>query len=292
MAHGRQMRPRPPLLIKGGKDMNKKIGFIGCGNMARGMIAGLLNSNIVVPDSILASNSTFGKLETAKKDFGIGVTLDNKSAARFADILVLSVKPNKYKEVIQEIRNDVKKNAVIVSIAAGIKISTIEAFFGKKLKIVRAMPNIAAVVGEAMTALCGNGLVTEEELKAIYDIFSSFGMVETVDEELLNVVTAVSSSPALVYMFIEALGDGAVLKGLPRDKAYKMASQVVLGAAKMVLDTGKHPGQLKDSVCSPGGTSIEAVYNMEKSGFRGYVIEAMKCSTEKAELLGIEMNDN
>ncbi|TAH59899.1 MAG: pyrroline-5-carboxylate reductase, partial [Methanosarcina mazei] len=129
--------------------MNKKIGFIGYGNMARGMIAGLLNSNIVVPDSILASNSTFGKLETAKKDFGIGVTSDNKSAARFADILVLSVKPNKYKEVIQEIRNDVKKDAVIVSIAAGIKIKTIEDFFGKEMKVVRTMPNIAAVVGEA-----------------------------------------------------------------------------------------------------------------------------------------------
>jgi len=271
--------------------MNKKIGFIGCGNMARAMISGLLDSNIAVPDSILASNSTSGKLEAARKDFGIGITSDNKAAARFADILILSVKPNKYAGVIREIRNDVKKDAVIVTIAAGIKIRTIEAYFGKELKIVRAMPNIPAVVGEAMTALCCNGQVTEEELKSIYDIFSSFGLAETLDEELLDVVTAVSaSSPALVYMFIEALTDGAVLKGLSRDKAYRMVSQAVLGAAKMVLVTGKHPGQLKDSVCSAGGTAIEAVYSLEKKGFRGHVIEAIQRCTEKAERLGIEIN--
>ncbi len=271
--------------------MNKKIGFIGCGNMARAMIAGLLDSNIAVPDSILASNSTSGKLEAARKDFGIGITSDNKAVARFADILILSVKPNKYTGVIREIRNDVKKDAVIVTIAAGIKIRTIEAYFGKELKIVRAMPNIPAVVGEAMTALCCNGQVTEEELKSIYDIFSSFGLAETLDEELLDVVTAVSaSSPALVYMFIEALTDGAVLEGLSRDKAYRMVSQAVLGAAKMVLVTGKHPGQLKDSVCSAGGTAIEAVYSLEKKGFRGHVIEAIQRCTEKAERLGIEIN--
>lgn len=271
--------------------MNKKIGFIGCGNMARAMIAGLLDSNIAVPGSILASNSTSGKLEAARKDFGIGITSDNKAVARFADILILSVKPNKYTEVIREIRNDVKKEAVIVTIAAGIKIKTVEAYFGKELKIVRAMPNIPAVVGEAMTALCCNGQVTEEELKSVYDIFSSFGLAEILDEELLDVVTAVSaSSPALVYMFIEALTDGAVLKGLSRDKAYRMVSQAVLGAAKMVLVTGKHPGQLKDSVCSAGGTAIEAVYSLEKKGFRGHVIEAIQRCTEKAESLGIEIN--
>ncbi|MDD2504376.1 MAG: pyrroline-5-carboxylate reductase [Clostridia bacterium] len=271
--------------------MNKRIGFIGCGNMARAIITGLLNSNIALPASIIASNSTVGKLEAAKKDYDIETTLNNKVAVKFADILVLSVKPNKYKEVIEEIRNDVKKDVIIVTIAAGIKIRTVETFFGKELKIVRAMPNIPAVVGEAMTALCCNGQVEEEELEDINDIFNSFGLVEKIDEELLDVVTAVSaSSPALVYMFIEALTDGAVLKGLPREKAYRMISQAVLGAAKMVLVTGKHPGQLKDSVCSAGGTAIEAVYSLEKKGFRGNVIEAVQRCTEKSELLGIEMN--
>ncbi|HYE83299.1 MAG TPA: pyrroline-5-carboxylate reductase [Clostridia bacterium] len=271
--------------------MNKKIGFIGCGNMARAMIAGLLNSKIAEPDSILASNSTPGKLEAASLDYGIGTNSSNRAVARFADILVLSVKPNKYKGVIEEIKNDVKKGAVIVTIAAGIEIRTVEAAFGRELKVVRAMPNIPAVVGEAMTALCRNGQVSEEELKTIYDIFGSFGLVEVLDEELLDVITAVSaSSPALVYMFIEALTDGAVLKGLSRDKAYRMVSQAVLGAAKMVLVTGKHPGQLKDSVCSAGGTAIEAVYSLEKKGFRGHVIEAIQRCTEKAEKLGAGMN--
>lgn len=271
--------------------MNKKIGFIGCGNMARAMITGLLSSNIAVPDSIIASNNTVGKLEVIKQDYGVETACNNKTVARFADILVLSVKPNKYKEIIEEIKNDVKKDVIIVTIAAGIKIRTVEAFFGKELKIVRAMPNIPAVVGEAMTALCCNGQVAEEELKTIEDIFSSFGLVEIIDEELLDVVTAVSaSSPALVYMFIEALTDGAVLKGLSRDKAYRMVSQAVLGAAKMVLVTGKHPGLLKDSVCSAGGTAIEAVYSLEKKGFRGNVIEAIQRCTEKAEKLGAGMN--
>jgi len=272
--------------------MNKKIGFIGCGNMARAIITGLLDSNISAPDYIIASNKTIGKLESAKKDYGIGITLDNKAVARLADILILSVKPNRCKGVIEEIKNDMKKDAIIVTIAAGIKIGTVESSFGKALKIVRAMPNIPAVVGEAMTALCCNGQVTEEELNIIYDIFKSFGLVEIIEEELLDVVTAVSaSSPALVYMFIEALSDGAVLKGLSRDKAYRMVSQAVLGAAKMVLVTGKHPGQLKDSVCSAGGTAIEAVYSLEKKGFRGNVIEAIQQCTEKSERLGMAMND-
>ncbi|MEA4848523.1 MAG: pyrroline-5-carboxylate reductase [Clostridiaceae bacterium] len=272
--------------------MDKKIGFIGCGNMARAMISGLLSSNIAVPASIIASDSISGALENARKDLGIGITSDNTEVVRFADILVLSVKPNKYKEVIEGIRNDVKKETVVVTIAAGIKIGTSETFFGRELKIVRAMPNISAVVGEAMTALCCNRQVTEEDMKAVQDIFSSFGLVEILDEGLMDVVTAVSgSSSALVYMFIEALADGGVLKGLPRDKAYRMAAQTVLGAAKMVIVTGKHPGQLKDSVCSPGGTSIEAVFSLEKNSFRGNVIEAIQRCTEKSELLGTKMND-
>lgn len=273
--------------------MEKNIGFIGCGNMARAMITGLLDSKVARPEDILASNSTTSSLEAVRKDWGIGTTTDNKAVARFADILILSVKPNKYKVIIEEIKNHVKDEVIIVTIAAGIKIKTVEAAFGKDLKVTRAMPNIPAVVGEAMTALCCNRRVEEGDMKDISDIFASFGLVERIDEELLDVVTAVAaSSPALVYMFIEALTDGAVLKGLSRDKAYRMVSQAVLGAAKMVLVTGKHPGQLKDSVCSAGGTAIEAVYSLEKKGFRGHVIEAIQRCTEKAEKLGIDMNRN
>lgn len=273
--------------------MNKKIGFVGCGNMARAMITGLVDSKTAEAGSIMVSNSTMPKLEAVEKDFGVGITTDNKRVAEFADILVLSVKPNKYKVVIEEIKDLVKEDVVVVTIAAGIKIRTVEVSFGKGLKVVRAMPNIPAVVGEGMTALCSNSRVREADMANIHDIFNSFGLVEMVDEELLDVVTAVAaSSPALVYMFIEALTDGAVLKGLSRDKAYRMVSQAVLGAAKMVLVTGKHPGQLKDSVCSAGGTAIEAVYSLEKKGFRGNVIEAVQKCTEKAERLGASMNGN
>lgn len=271
--------------------MEKNIGFIGCGNMARAMITGLLESGLTAPDYVMASNSSSDKLDAIKKDYGIKTTTNNKEVARFADILVLSVKPNKYKTVITEIKDTVKKDAVIVTIAAGIKIETVENFFGKEVKVVRTMPNTPAIVGEAMTALCRNAPVTDEEMGMVCDIFKSFGEIETIDEELMDVVTAVSaSSPALVYMFIEALTDGAVLKGLSRDKAYRMVSQAVLGAAKMVHVSGKHPGQLKDSVCSAGGTAIEAVYTLEKKGFRGHVIEAIQCCTDKAAKLGKVMN--
>lgn len=273
--------------------MNKKIGFIGSGNMARAMIAGLLNSNITFPDNIIVSNRTADKLDKLKQQYNIHITLDNREVAEFADILVLAVKPNKIDLVISDITKHVKNDVVVISIAAGISIDTICRLFQKKLKVIRTMPNIPAVVGEAITGLCYNDMINEEDIGYVLEIFNSFGNVEVLDEELMDVVTAVSaSSPALVYMFIEALADGAVLRGLPRDKAYKMVSQAVLGAAKMVLDTGCHPGQLKDRVCSSGGTAIEAIYSLEKKGFRGIVIESIDRCTEKAAKLGILLNNS
>lgn len=146
------------------------------------------------------------------------------------------------------------------------------------------MPNTPALVGEGMSALCPNKNVTNEELEEIKKIFQCFSKVEVIEEVHMDTVTALTgSSPAYVFMFIEALADGAVLKGLPRDKAYKMAAQAVYGSAKMVLETGKHPGSLKDDVCSPGGTTIEAVYVLEKGGMRATVIEAMEKCVDKAK---------
>ncbi len=271
--------------------MSKNIGFIGSGNMAGAMIDGLLSSGITARSNIMASNRTKDKLDKLKAKYDIQIAIDNREVAEFADILILAIKPNKYGAVIKEISGYIKDESIIVSIAAGISIDTISKLFGKKHKIVRTMPNIPAVVGEAITGLCYNEQVKEQELKWVLEIFNSFGIVETLDEELMDVVTAVSaSSPALVYMFIEALADGAVLKGLPRDKAYKMVSQAVLGAAKMVLESGNHPGQLKDRVCSSGGTAIEAIYSLEKKGFRGHVIESIERCTEKAAKLGKTLN--
>ncbi|SHJ89749.1 pyrroline-5-carboxylate reductase [Paramaledivibacter caminithermalis] len=263
--------------------MKANIGFIGCGNIANAMIGGLVKSKAISPQSIMVSNRTPEKLEKINAEYNVLTTIDNKKVANFADVLILSVKTNKYYKVIDEIKDSINSNTIVVSLAAGRSIHSIEEAFAKKVKIVRTMPNIPAIVGEAMSALCHNHLVTKEEFRLVLDIFKSFGEVEVVDEELMDVVTAISgSSPALVYLFIESLADGAVLKGFPRNKAYKMVSQAVLGAAKIVLETGKHPGQLKDEVCSSGGTTIEAIYSLEKKGFRGHVIEAIDKGTEKS----------
>lgn len=267
--------------------MKKTLGFIGCGNMSKAIIGGLINSGKVKCENIIASDYAEYGLKQCEKQYGIKTVLkDNCRIAKESDIIILAVKPNVYGTVIDEIRNHVKENVVIVAIAAGITIDFIEAAFGKSVKIIRTMPNTAALVGESVTAVCRNSNVTEEEVEEVKDLLSGVGMVEEVSEKLIDAVIAVSgSSPAYIYMFLEALGDGAVLAGLPRDKAYKMAAQAMLGAAKMYLETGKHPGELKDMVCSPGGTTIEAVYALEKSGFRGAVIESMVKCVEKAEKL-------
>lgn len=268
--------------------MNKKIGFIGCGNMAQAMIVGIIKSNIVSKENILASNKSEGKLNLAKERYGILTTKSNIEVAKFADILILAVKPHIYSEVIKEIKDYIKKEVIIVTIAAGINIKFIEKTFNGSVKVVRTMPNTPALVGEGMTAVCSNDMVSKEEFEEVVNVFESFGKVEIIEERLMNAVPAVSgSSPAYVYMFIEALADGAVMDGIPRAKAYNMAAQAVLGAAKMVLETKIHPGILKDNVCSPGGTTIEAVYTLERSNFRGTIMEAMKACTEKT----IEMSE-
>ena len=263
--------------------MNKTIGFIGCGNMAQAMIGGIVKSNLVSSDKVIASNPSNKSLNKVKEQYNILVTGDNKEVAQFSDILILAVKPYKYFEVIDEIKAALKKDVVIVTIAAGITLEHMSKALGDSAKVVRTMPNTPALVGEGMSALCANLNVEPEELEAVIKVFESFGNAEILEEKLIDIVPAVSgSSPAYVYMFIEALGDGAVLQGMPREKAYKMAAQAVLGAAKMVLETGEHPGKLKDNVCSPGGTTIEAVYTLEKNNFRAAVISAMESCTEKS----------
>ena len=262
--------------------MNKIIGIIGCGNMSQAIAEGIVKSNIVEAKNIIVSDRDEEKLNNMNKKLGINITKDNGEVTKSSDIIILAVKPNVYGAVIEEIKNSVKDNVVVVSIAAGITIEFIEKKFEKNIKVVRTMPNTPALVGEGMTALCYNDYCEEEDIENVTDIFKSFGKVESISEKLMDVVPAISgSSPAYVYMFIEALADGGVLGGLPRDKAYKMAAQAVLGAAKMVLETGEHPGALKDKVCSPAGTTIEAVYSLEKSNFRGAVIKAMEKCTEK-----------
>lgn len=266
--------------------MDKKIGFIGCGKMAEAIIGGLIKSELVPARQISASAKTISTVEKVKEKYDIYATIDNKEVAKEADMLILAVKPDLHKEVIDEMMDVVKKDAVIITIAAGITLDYLVTSFRRKVKAVRVMPNTPSLVGEGMSAICSNEAVTGEELQEVIRLFQSFGKAEVLPEKLMDAVPAVSgSSPAYVYMFIEALADGAVQQGISRSQAYTMAAQAVLGAAKMVLETGKHPGELKDNVCTPGGATIEAVTTLEKQGFRSAVVSAMEACTQKSKKL-------
>lgn len=260
----------------------KYIGFIGCGNMSQAIMGGVLRAGLVDKDKIIASDIFAPNRELCKTKFSINVSPDNKLVAREADILFLAVKPDIYPIVIEEIKDIIKKDCVVISIAAGQNLAKLEKQFNPKTKIVVTMPNTPAMVNEGMTAAVVNQYINDEEKIELEKILSSIGQLEFVSEAMLAAVTAVSgSSPAYVYMMIEAMADAAVLGGLPRAQAYKFAAQAVLGSAKMVLETGIHPGVLKDNVCSPGGTTIEAVTELERTGFRSSIISAMKLCMDK-----------
>lgn len=262
-----------------------KLGFIGTGNMAGAIMGGIIQKGIFRPEQIIGADISEAGRRKAKETYGIEVTEDNRKAAA-AEVLILSVKPQFYADAIAEIRDCIRDDQLVITIAPGKTLSWLEEQFGKRVKLVRTMPNTPALVGEGMTAACVNQYVTEEEKAYALKILDSFGKVELVPEHLIDAVVAVSgSSPAYVFMFIEAMADAAVAEGMPRTQAYEFAAQAVYGSAKMVLETGKHPGELKDMVCSPAGTTIEAVRILEKKGFRSAVIEAMRACADVSRRL-------
>lgn len=263
-----------------------KLGFIGCGNMAGAIIGGVLNGGLVKPEDVMGSAKTDATLTRVKSAFGIEVTHNNRQVALFSDVLVLAVKPGVMEEVIQDVKDAVDERTVVVTLAAGKTLGWLRETFGKNVKIVRTMPNTPALVGEGMTALCRNEAVSDDELAKVRKIFESCGRTEILPESLIDAATSLSgSSPAYVFMFMEALADAAVMQGMPRRTAYRMAAQTVLGSAKLMLETEKHPGELKDMVCSPGGTTIEGVRVLEARGMRSAVIEALTACGEKAKKL-------
>lgn len=264
--------------------MDKIIGFIGSGNMASAMIGGIIQAGIVPANHVICSDLSEEKLKDLESRYGVNTTTNNIEVTTKSDILVLAVKPQFYPSVIKEIKAQINDNTIVVVIAAGQKIETIKNLFEKDVKVVRAMPNTPALVGEGMAALSPCPGILPEELELICNIFNSFGRCEIITENLMDAVTAVSgSSPAFIFMIIEAMADGAVLEGMPRDKAYTFAAQAVLGSAKMVLETGKHPAQLKDMVCSPGGTTIEGVSVLEDNGLRASLIRAIRETAKKSK---------
>jgi pyrroline-5-carboxylate reductase len=275
------------LIESSGDTLNKKIGFIGFGKMAQAMAGGMIHSGLIRADQIMASMRTEKSRTFAAEQFGIEVSSVNRDVAAFADVLFLAVAPYTYFEVIEEIKEDIKPGAIIITVAAGITTSDVENACGKKVKVVRTMPNTPSLVGAGMTAVSVNSEITDEDLVSVEKLLSSFGKVEIIAEAQMDAIPAISgSSPAYVYMMIEAMADGGVRQGLSRDQSYRLAAQAVLGAAQMVLETGKHPGELKDQVTSPGGATIAAVSTLEQERFRGAILAAMDSCTTKVKELG------
>ena len=258
-----------------------KIGFIGMGNMGGAILKGLLKN--FPKEDLIFTAKTEGTKRKVYEETGVMYADSNAECANRCKYLILAVKPQFYEEVLKAIRYMVTPDHVIISLAPGRSIEQLKLSLGNDKRIVRAMPNTPAMIGEGMTGLCCN---REEfagpELELLEKIFSSCGKVEFVDEKLMDaVVCASGSSPAFVYMFIEALADGAVRCGMPRKQAYVFAAQAVKGAASMVLETGEHPGVLKDNVCSPAGTTMEGVAALEEYGMRNAVLKASEAVYKK-----------
>ena len=277
-----------------------KIGFIGLGNMATAIIGGLLREETtldgeggaktaIVADDLIGSAKTEATRTARAEQFGIAVTADNRAVAEAADVLVLAVKPQFFPEVIAEIRDEVDEGTLMISIAAGLSLGRIAALFGRDesaMRIIRCMPNTPALVNAGCTAVCPGGGATEADEALCLQLMESFGRAIVIPERLMDAASAVAgSSPAFVFMFIEALADGAVEAGMPRAQAYEFAAAAVAGSAQLVLETGRHPGDLKDMVCSPSGTTIEGVKALEQRGFRAAAMEAVEACVAKAKAL-------
>lgn len=262
-----------------------KYGFIGMGNMGSAMLSGLTKK--YGTDDVVFAEANVERMQEKSAQTGVKYLEDNSQVAKECKYLILAVKPNIYEKVIKEIKDAVDYSNVIISIAPGITISDIQNMFGKDVRVVRAMPNTPAMVGEGMTGVTyDSNEFSDMEMKDIQMFFNSFGQMCVVDEKLMSAVTCASgSSPAYVYMFIEALADSVVKYGMPRKEAYKFVAQTVLGSAKMVLETGEHPGALKDNVCSPGGTTIAAVEALEENGLRNALFKATEKCYRKCEHL-------
>jgi len=266
---------------------NLKIGFLGAGKMATALARGFVRAEIVFPKEIIASDLTDIARNIFAKQTGAKTTASNSDVLKFADVLILATKPDQVGGVLSEIHDSFIKNHLIISIAAGVTISKLENLLPAAARVIRVMPNTPALVGEGASAFALGKSATAVDGELAKKLLSAVGIAFQVKESLLDAVTGLSGSgPAYVYQFIEALSDGGVAAGLPRDIATRLAAQTVLGGAKMVLETGQHPGALKDQVTSPGGTTIEGLHALEKGKLRATVMSAVRAATEKSKKLG------
>ena len=264
-----------------------KIGFIGAGKMAAALACGFIRGELASPREIIASDP----VDAARKHFAAEVSAKtvaaNAEVAKFAGVLILATKPDQVSAALAEIRGAFTENHLLISIAAGVTLAKLEAALPAGARVIRVMPNTPALVGAGASAFALGKSATVADGELAKKLLSAVGLAFQVKEPLLDAVTGLSGSgPAYVYQFIEALSDGGVAAGLPRDIATKLAAQTVLGAAKMVLETGQHPGALKDQVTSPGGTTIEGLHELEKGKLRATVMSAVRAATEKSKKLG------
>lgn len=259
------------------------LGFIGCGNMGRAMLAGALNAGLTTPERISVHTHTDAHQQKIAADYGVQALASNRDVAAESEIIVLAVKPNIYKDVLLDIRDVLTAGQIVVAIAPAYSIASIAALVANDaVGIARAMPNTPAQIGQGMAGLCFSENLNAEQRQAVTAFFESFGKVAIVREDAMHAVGSVSgSSPAFVYMVIEAMAEGAIKLGIPAKDAYTFAAQSVYGAATLVLESGEHPAVLRDAVCSAGGTTIAGVAALERCGLKAAIIDAMDASSEK-----------
>lgn len=269
--------------------LSEIVAFVGAGNMTTALVRGLVGAGVCDPARVIASDVSQTQLDTLHKTLGIGVTTDNAFAVRDAGVVVLAIKPQVFPKILPELARAIDKAALVISIAAGVPIAVIEAQLPAGTRVVRTMPNTPALIGLGATAISAGSHATAHDMDLALRIFNSVGRCVKVDEHLLDAVTGLSGSgPGYAFMMIEALADGGVNMGLPRAEALLLAAQTLLGAAKLALESGEHPGQLKDRVTSPGGTTIAGLQALENHGVRSALIDAVEKATLRSKALGQE----
>ena len=268
----------------------RTLGFLGAGNMAGALIKGLLHAGVVSPDRIYASDVKTDRLKQLAAAHGIHVTSDNHELVRKCDVLVLATKPQVIDKALSAVSGDIKEGTLVVSVAAGVPIAALEARLPPNARVVRSMPNTPAIALAGATAIAAGTHATEADLAVARALFEAVGRVVTLEEAQLDAVTGLSGSgPAYIMLIIEALADGGVKVGLHRDTALLLAAQTVYGSAKLQLETGEHPGRLKDMVTSPGGTAIAGLHTLESGALRKTLIDAVESATKRSAELGAAM---
>jgi pyrroline-5-carboxylate reductase len=270
---------------------NKKICFIGAGNMGEALVSGLVCSEATNTDNIICTDISEAKLETIAGKYKVRTTTDNVEAIKSSDIVIYAVKPQILAQVLKETAANLDMSKLIISIAAGVPLAAIESSLNKDLRLVRVMPNIAAFVKESATAIAAGKNASQDDIDLAKAVFDSVGNSVFIEENvLMDAITGLSGSgPAYIFLIVDALADAGVKMGLSRDDALFLSSQTVLGAAKLLLDTKEHPGQLKDRVTSPGGTAIAGIHTLEKGGLRTTLINAVEAATTRSRELGDAM---